>query len=66
MMEGYGERLRAARGNIPRKVVCEAVGISLSALSMYENEDRNPRDSVKIKLARFYNQKIEDLFYPQK
>ena len=62
-MASIGERLREARGDIPRKNVCEKVGISLSALMMYENDKRVPRDSIKIKLAELYGKKIEELFY---
>ena len=59
------ERLKAARGEMPRKTVCEAVGISLNALMMYECGKRIPRDEIKVKLARLYGKSIEDLFYPQ-
>lgn len=62
-MTELGKRLREARGDIPRKEVCENVGISLSALMMYENGERVPRDSIKVKLASFYHKKIEELFY---
>ena len=63
MEEQIAERLKAARGEIPRKEVCEACGISLSALMMYENGKRIPRDTIKLKLAKFYNKNIEELFY---
>ena len=43
------ERLVQARGNIPRDIVASAVGISLSAISMYENGQRVPRDEIKVK-----------------
>ena len=46
-MGNQGMRLRAARGETPRKEVCQAVGISLSALMMYENGKRSPRDAIK-------------------
>ncbi len=57
------ERLIEARGDIPRQVVANAVGISVSAISMYECGARIPRDSIKIKLAEFYNMSVEDLFF---
>lgn len=62
-MEERAAKLREARGKTPRKDVCEAVGISLSALTMYENGKRVPRDAVKVKLARYYQKSIEELFY---
>ena len=39
-----GCRLRELRGNISRETVADAVGISVSAISMYENGERIPRD----------------------
>lgn len=62
-MEEMAARLRAARGKTPRAEVCDAVGISLSALMMYENGKRKPRDSIKYRLARYYHKSIEELFY---
>lgn len=62
-MNGVAERLREARGNEPRKEVCDAVGISISALMMYENGKRIPRDSIKVRLAKHYGKNIEELFY---
>ena len=63
LMETVAEKLKKARGDIPRKTVCEAVGISLSAIMMYENGARIPRDSIKKKLADFYHMSVEELFY---
>lgn len=57
------ERLREARGETPRAVVAEAVGITVSAISMYENGDRVPRDEVKAKLARLYGSTVQELFF---
>jgi transcriptional regulator with XRE-family HTH domain len=59
------EKLVEARGKIPRKTVCEAIGIALSTLSMYENGERVPRDRIKLKLANFYQKDIKELFYEQ-
>ena len=58
-------RLREARGNTPRKEVCQAVGISLSALMMYENGKRSPRDAIKYRLARYYRTSVDDLFFAE-
>lgn len=57
-----GERLRKLRGDIPRQTICDDVGISLSALSMYENGERVPRDEIKVALARRYNTTVEAVF----
>lgn len=57
------ERLRKLRGDIPRHIICNDVGISLSALTMYETAERIPRDEIKVALARRYNTTVEELFY---
>ena len=43
--------------------VAEAVGISASALSMYENAERVPKDEIKVKLSAYYKKSIKWLFY---
>ncbi len=57
------QRLINARGNIKRSDVCKSVGISLSALRMYETGKRVPRDEIKVKLALFYHTTVGELFY---
>lgn len=58
-----GKRLKELRGDRNREKVAEAVGISPSALGMYECNKRVPRDDVKKKLADFYNVSIQQLFF---
>lgn len=57
------ERLKKARGDKKRKEVASAIGVSLSAITMYENGERIPRDETKIKLAEFYNKTVQELFF---
>lgn len=57
------ERLILARGDEKREEVARAVGISVSAIAMYENGARIPRDEIKVKLADYYNTTVQDLFY---
>lgn len=57
------DRLVAARGKEKRPSVCAAVGISLSALRMYETGKRVPRDDIKVKLAEHYKTDVQSLFY---
>ena len=57
------ERLVKARGEKKREEVAAAVGVSVSAISMYENCDRVPRDETKIKLAKYYKTTVQDLFF---
>lgn len=58
-----GERLIKLRGSIPRDTVAKAVGISVSAISMYENGKRIPRDAIKIKLADYYSKSVQEIFF---
>lgn len=57
------DRLREARGSRSRDEIVRLCGISVSALSMYENGQRVPRDEIKVKLANVYNGTVEDLFF---
>lgn len=61
-----GERLRQARGSTPRETVARTIGVSVSAITMYENGERIPRDPIKVKLAEFFNTTVQDLFFSQK
>lgn len=57
------ERLTKARGERRREEVAAAVGVSLSAIAMYENGERVPRDTIKVKLAEYYGTTVQDLFF---
>ena len=58
-----GERLIKLRGSLTREMVAKAAGISVSAVSMYENGERIPRDAIKIKLAKFYGMSVQEIFF---
>ncbi len=62
-MERNGQRLLELRGEKTRETVASAVGISVSALAMYESGQRNPRDDVKLALANYYNVSVGSLFF---
>lgn len=57
------QRLIQARGNRRREDVANAVGISVSAIAMYENGERVPRDEIKIRLADYYKTTVQALFF---
>ena len=61
--EKVAEKLIKLRGKRSQEEVATAVGISKSALSMYENGERIPRDEIKIRLARYYNESVESIFF---
>lgn len=60
-----GKKIKNLReeNNISRENFAKAVEISQSALSMYEMGRRIPRDEVKLRIARFFNTSIEELFF---
>lgn len=58
-----GKRLCNLRGKKSQAIVANAVGITISALSMYESGNRIPRDEVKIKLANYYGKTVQELFF---
>ena len=59
------EKLVKARGARRREEVAAAVGVSLSAISMYECGVRVPRDETKVKLADYYGMTVQDLFFSE-
>lgn len=59
------KKLRELRGERSREEVAAAVHISVSALTMYENGARVPRDEIKVALARFYETTVGELFFGQ-
>lgn len=58
-----GMKLRALRGDKSMQTVADEVGITKSALAMYERDERTPRDEVKVKLANYYGQSVQSLFF---
>lgn len=60
-----GERLRKLRGSRRQTEVAEAVGVSTMAISQYENGTRVPQDKIKIRLANYFNESVESIFFPQ-
>ncbi|MED0670583.1 helix-turn-helix transcriptional regulator [Aneurinibacillus aneurinilyticus] len=57
------KKLVLLRGEISREEVATEVGISVSALQMYENGQRIPRDEIKIRLANYYSVTVQELFF---
>lgn len=64
-LEEMGRRLTKLRGGLSRTIVAEAIGVTSSALSNYENGIRVPRDEVKARLANFYKTTVEKIFFIQ-
>ena len=58
-----GEKLKKLRGEKSIASVSVELGISPSPLSMYENDERTPRDEIKIRLADYYKMSVQELFF---
>jgi len=58
-----GLRLISLRNEVPRERVASDLGISVSALAMYEQGNRVPRDEIKLKLAQYYKKTVQDIFF---
>lgn len=61
--EKIAERLILLRAGKSREEVSKALGISLSALAMYETGARIPRDETKKKIAAYYGRSVEEIFF---
>lgn len=59
------ERLVNLRGGKTREDVANSVGISVSAISMYECGNRIPRDEIKVALARYFETTVEKIFFAE-
>lgn len=58
-----GKTLRELRGDRSQREIAKAVGITVMALSQYENGNRIPRDEIKLRLAQFYGKTVDAIFY---
>lgn len=61
--EKIAQTLVELRGARPRAEVATALGVSVSALAMYETGARIPRDETKRKIAQYYEKTVEEIFY---
>lgn len=58
-------KLIDARGNRTQKAVANEIGISQSALNMYESGERVPRDEIKERIASYYGVSVGYLFFDE-
>ena len=66
--EKIGEKLLGLRKEKQETAeqLAEALGISQSAVAMYENGKRIPRDEIKIRIAEHFGVTVESIFFPNK
>lgn len=58
-----GAKLKALRGDRTQKKVAADLGITKSALAMYERDERVPRDEIKVRIAEYYGETVQFLFF---
>lgn len=61
--EAIAKKLIELRGDKSREIVANACGISVSALAMYEQGERVPRDDIKIRIAKYYGRSVDFIFF---
>lgn len=63
-----GKRIKDLRiqKNMTAEDLGKALGISSSAVNMYECGQRVPRDEIKISIAEYFGVSVESIFYPTK
>lgn len=55
--------LKELRGEKTQEEIAKEVGVTKSAWAMYERGERTPRDEVKVKIARYFNVSVQELFF---
>lgn len=60
-----GKKLMELRGQKSRDEVAIDLNISYSALQMYENGERVPRDEIKLKIAKYYKVSVQSIFFDE-
>ena len=65
MKKTVGAKLKELRlkKHLTQAEVARAVGISTSAIAMYERDERIPRDTIKIKLANLFGKTVASIFF---
>lgn len=63
MNNSIGKKLIKLRGDKTRKEVATAIGVSKSAIAMYERGERVPKDNIKTRIAKFYGKNVESIFF---
>ena len=60
-----GQRIKELRGKKTMKEISEAIGVSISALGMYETGQRVPNDNIKKALAKYFNTTVDAIFFAE-
>lgn len=58
-----GIYLKKLRGSKSQEEVAKDLHLSVSAISMYEQGERIPRDEIKVRIAEYYKKSVQDIFF---
>ena len=63
--ERIGQKIKEMRiqKEMSMEQMARTLGTSQSAISMYENGERIPRDEIKIKIAELFGMSVENIFF---
>ena len=64
-MKEFSEKLKMLRlkKGLKQEELAKEIGVGVSAISMYEQGNRIPRDEIKIRLAKFFEESVEYIFF---
>lgn len=57
------ERLKELRGSETQKETAAAIGVAQSTYAMYETGQRIPSDDKKIRIAKYHNKTVQEIFF---
>ena len=63
--KAIGEKLKKLRGKKSMREVADAVGVAPTTICMYESGERVPKDEIKVRLAKYFNSSVEDIFFAE-
>lgn len=58
-----GAKLKSLRGAKTQQEVAKDLNITKSALAMYERDERVPRDEIKVRIANYYGESVQSIFF---
>lgn len=58
-----GLKLRKLRGNRSQKEIADGIGVLQSTYCMYETGQRIPSDDVKEKIATYFDDTVQNIFF---
>lgn len=59
------EKMVALRGECSQKEIAEEIGIPVSTYAMIESGHRFPRKELQLKLARYFEVTVDELFFSE-